>query len=166
MKSLKLKPTFRLELDVPPEELMSRVRTVLRNQSAQDEVSEIASAGHCIDVKVPRQRQRFWSPHLNAHVSEHGSGSEVYCRFSPRPEVWTMVMAVYLVATFFICSCLIYGYVQWVMETQPWAFALVPIGFVMIAGLHVVSLFGQKLSEDQMDHLRTRLEQVVKLAVS
>ncbi|MDG2223453.1 MAG: hypothetical protein P8L85_18875 [Rubripirellula sp.] len=166
MKSLKLQPTFLVELDVPPSELMTRVRTVMRNQAALDDVSEIASAGNCIDVKVPRQQQRFWSPHLNAHVSEHDAGSEIYCRFSPRPEVWTMVMAVYFVATFFICSCGIYGYVQWVMETQPWAFALIPIGLLMIAGLHLASLFGQKLSEDQMDHLRTRLEQVVKLAVS
>jgi hypothetical protein len=162
MNSLKLQPSFTLQLSLPPDDVMKRVRTVLRSQPALDDVSEIVSAGNCIDVKVPRPQQRFWSPHLNAHVSEHVSGSEVYCRFAPRPEIWTMVMAVYFAATFFIFIAGIYGYVQWAMEARPWALVFIPIGCLMIASLHLASLIGQKLSEDQMQHLRHRLEQVVK----
>lgn len=164
MKSLKLQPTFTMELPLPADDVMKRVRNVLRHEAALDEASEIVSAGNCIDVKVPREQQRFWSPHLNAHVSDHSAGSEVYCRFSPRPEVWTMVIAIYFVASFFICSAAIYGYVQHVMGGAPWALVLIPVGIVMIAALHLASLIGQKLSEDQMQHLRHRLEQVVKQA--
>lgn len=166
MKSLKLQPTFTMELAQSPEDVMSRVRAVLREDSLEDDVSEIASAGQCIDVKVPREQQRFWSPHLNAHVSDHPMGTEVYCRFSPRPEIWTAVMAVYFVATFFICCAAIYGYVQWAMKSTPWALAFIPVGVLMIVGLHTVSLIGQKLSEDQMLHLKARLEQVVTKALS
>ena len=122
------------------------------------------SAGHCLDFSIEESDRRFWSPHLSVQVSESESGSEVFGRFSPRPEIWTMFMAVYFVTATIVFGAAIYGYVQWTLGTSPWALVIVPIGVVTILVLHLASLIGQGLSVDQMGLLRSRLDRAMEIA--
>ncbi len=161
--ALQLQPAFRVQLPVPVDEARSRLRAVIQC----DELSSHAeSAGRVLDYKVERELQRFWSPHLSVHLSPDtdDNSTEAYCRFSPRPEIWTMVMAIYLVATCCVMGALVFGLVQWMMKNPPWAFLAVPVGCLMIAGLHLASLIGQSWSRDQMSVLKQRWERTVELA--
>jgi hypothetical protein len=95
MKPLRMQPTFTMNVHLRADELMPRIRRVIQ---APDLCKHVVSAGPCVDFQVGRAEQRFWSPHLNVQVSEIDSGAQLYCRFSPRPEVWTMFMFFYFVA--------------------------------------------------------------------
>lgn len=161
MKSLKMQPTFRMNVPLPIEQAMIRLRNAIKNPELNEYV---VSAGQCVDYKVEKSDRRFWSPHLSVQLHEVDSGSELVCRFSPRPEIWTMFMAMYFVATILIFAAMIYGYVQWFLGGSPWALVVVPVNLVVIAGLHGASLVGQGLSADQMHLLRSRLDRTLELA--
>ncbi|WP_145419203.1 hypothetical protein [Planctomycetes bacterium K23_9] len=152
---LKMQPTFTLDLSQKPVDVIAEVREAINTPQLQG-LAE--SAGNCIDLKVDRSERRFWSPHLSVQISESDSGSHLYCRFSPRPEIWTMFMAIYAVMSTCIFGSLIWAYVQWFMGDRPWALIIAPIGVLIIAALHIASLVGQSLSADQMQNLRQRLD--------
>ncbi len=159
MNFFTVQPAFTIEVAVPVDDLMKQVRGTIKRLGLQDLVG---SAGHCVDLKVARDERRFWSPHLNVQASEiDKEESELFCRFSPRPEIWTMFMAIYMVTTCVVFAAGIYGYVQWVLGQTPWALAIVPLGGLGILVLHVISLVGQRLSSDQMDELRSRLDRLI-----
>lgn len=158
---LKMQPTFTVDVPLGIDEAVARIRHVL---ATTDLGQHAAAAGRCVDFKIEPSERRFWSPHLSVQLSELGAQTQLFCRFSPRPEIWTMFMAIYAVVTFSIFGAAIYGYVQWYMRDEPWALVVAPIGLVSIALLHTASVIGQGLSADQMETLRGRLDRVLLLA--
>lgn len=161
IKPLTMQPTFTLDIPLDADEAMSRIRKAIRSPELR---GHVASAGPCVDFQVAPAEQRFWSPHLNVQVSDLDSGSQLYCRFSPRPEVWTLFMALYFAAAFIICCAAIYGYVQWFLGHRPWSLVVIPVAALVIVSLHAASLVGQRLSSDQMVDLRQRLDQTLQAA--
>jgi len=160
---LQMQPTFRVELPWAMEEAKRRIRQAI----ASDELAAYAeTAGWVIDYKVETSQRRFWSPHLSIqlHRVDESQLTEAFCRFSPRPEIWTMVMAVYLVAACCLSGALIFGFVQWMMGNPPWALLAVPCAITVIVALHIASLVGQGWSRDQMHLLRARWERTLELA--
>lgn len=163
MNPLTLQPAFTLELPVHPDLLMPRIRAVIRTVQIPHRAQ---SAGCCVDVAVAAGEQKFWSPHLNVQVSDENGRSELYCRYSPRPEVWTMFMALYFMATFACLAAAIYGYVQWFLGDPPWSLAIIPVALLAMLLLHAASLVGQGLSAHQMEGLRQSLDRILEQAVA
>lgn len=160
---LQMQPSFRVELPWAMEDAKNRIKRAI--QSA--ELSNCAdSAGKVIDYKIEANDQRFWSPHLSIQLygTDESQSTEAYCRFSPRPEIWTMVMAIYMFAACCLFGSLIFGFVQWTMGNQPWSLIVAPISILLIVGLHLASLVGQGWSRDQMQLLRSRWERTLELA--
>lgn len=160
-----MQPTFRVEIPGPLEEAIARLRRAM----AHGELGADAdAAGSCIDFRVPPAEHRLWSPHLSVQLSQLEGGAsdrvELYGRFAPRPEVWTFVMMVYFAAAFVAICGAVYGTVQAMLGSTPWALIAIPIGLGTIVALHFVSLAGQRLSADQMVALRERLDRVVAAA--
>ncbi|QDV63427.1 hypothetical protein [Crateriforma conspicua] len=165
---LRMQPMFVQALPAEPDEAMRRIRRAI---ATEELAGQAVAAGHVVDFKIERAKRRFWSPHLSVHVCADDSAgvdqatqSEAYCRFSPRPEIWTMFMAVYFSAGCFIFAAAIWGYVQWFMGDSPWALVVIPVCLLVIVGLHIASLIGQGFSTDQMHVLRSRWERTVELA--
>jgi len=158
-----MQPTFMISLPAVPDEAMREIRRAI---SSPDLKGHAVAAGHVVDFKVPQDQRRFWSPHLSAQLYEAAGDTscDAYCRFSPRPEIWTMFMAMYFAASCFIFAAAIWGYVQWFMGLAPWALVVIPICVIVIAVLHVASLIGQSLSADQMHDLRARFDRAIELA--
>lgn len=160
---LQMQPTFRVQLPWEMDEAKRRIRFAL----ASEELSEHAeTAGWVVDYKVEPAERRFWSPHLSIqlHRLDDSELTEAFCRFSPRPEIWTMVMAIYMVAACCMFAALILAFVQWTMGNTPWALVVVPVSIIVIVGLHVASLVGQGWSRDQMQLLRSRWERTLEIA--
>lgn len=163
MKPFTMQPTFTQDVPLQADEVMRRIRRAIQSAELRDHVD---TAGYVVEFKVDPAQRRFWSPHLNVQVNEVESGSQLYCRFSPRPEVWTMFMFIYFIAAFLASAAAIYGYVQWFLGETPWALVIIPIAIVTIVSLHAASLFGQGLSSDQMDELRQRLDQTLEQVIA
>lgn len=161
MKLFTLQPAFTIDVQIDKDTAI----TQLRNAIASEELRGLAeSAGTVFDFKVERASRRFWSPHLSAQFSETDGGAQLFARFSPRPEIWTMFIAFYFVVAILMSLAAIVGYVQWSLGYSPSALWLIPVGTVGISGLHAGSLIGQNLSSDQMELLRSRLDRAVDLA--
>ncbi|QDT03595.1 hypothetical protein K227x_19790 [Rubripirellula lacrimiformis] len=159
---LRLQPSFLIESDLPASEVILRVRKALQQPDLRP-FAETASM--CIDYKIAAADQRFWSPHLSVQVTDTESGSQLHCRYAPRPEIWTMFMAIYFVVAILVAGAAVYGYVQWWMGDRPWALLMIPTGLLLILGLHIASQIGQSLSADQMELLKERLDQTLERAL-
>lgn len=162
---LKMQPTFRVELPWEFDDAKDRLRRAI----GSDELSDHASAaGSVIDFQIASSDKRIWSPHLSVQLNrtDGTQATEAFCRFSPRPEIWTMVMAVYMMSSCCFFGALIFGFVQYSMGKSPWALVIVPISIALIAGLHLASLVGQGWSRDQMHLLRSRWDRTLEIAKS
>jgi hypothetical protein len=163
IEPLRMQPTFKVELPWEMDDAKSRLRRVIEGH--QDALGA-EFAGWVFDYKIKKEDQRFWSPHLSIQLyrNEASGGSDAYCRFSPRPEIWTMVMAVYMISMCCLFAALVFGFVQWSLEQTPWALLVIPVSIAIVAGLHTASMVGQSWSRDQMLLLRERWERTVQMA--
>lgn len=155
-----MQSTYRLTLPLAPDDAATRLKRVV---DSGEVAGPAKAAGSCVALHVPPEQERLWSPHFTAQLHAAESGSELLARFTPRPEVWTLLMMVYFGCAFVATCGAIYGCVQWLLGATPWALLLTPIGLAAIATLHAISLVGQRLSSHQMDALRERLEHAVEL---
>ncbi|PNY38675.1 hypothetical protein C2E31_01805 [Rhodopirellula baltica] len=145
------------------DESKRRIRAVVRDTEMSPHAE---TAGTVIDYKVATAEQRIWSPHLSIQLNpgDTPESTEAFGRFSPRPEIWTLVMAVYLASACTLFGAMIYGLVQWMMKNPPWALLVIPVSLGTIVGLHLASLIGQSWSHDQMEVLKARWERTIELA--
>ncbi|KAA5546873.1 hypothetical protein FYK55_00115 [Roseiconus nitratireducens] len=160
---LQMQPTFRVELPDELEQVKRRLRAAVRSPELSEHVN---CAGYVFDYRIEASQQRFWSPHLSVQLGEatEPGTTEAFCRFSPRPDIWMMVAAVYMVAACCLFGAFVFGSAQWMLGNTPWALAAIPVGLLVILALHVASLVGQRLSQDQMELLRHRWERTLEIA--
>ncbi|TWU38398.1 hypothetical protein [Novipirellula artificiosorum] len=158
VNSLKMQPTFQVDLPIGADDAIKKIGDSIRTRES---LKYAKAAGHCADFSVDPAQRRFWSPHLSIQVSDTETGSQLFGRFSPRPEIWTFFMFIYFVMACLIFGGAVWGYVQWFMNDRPWALMLVPISILVIVMLHFASLIGQGLSRDQMEQLRTQLDETL-----
>ncbi|MGB5527484.1 MAG: hypothetical protein WBO43_06880 [Gemmatimonadota bacterium] len=154
----RMRPKFSVELPVPADEAMLRLRDGLDTPELR---ACCMTAGRAADFLVDRSERRMWSPRLNVRIDDSPGGSTVRCRFSPRPDVWTGFMFVYFLVVFLIVFGATLGYVQQVSDETAWGYWAVPIGLVIIACIHGASYVGQRLAVGQMQELRGRLDRVI-----
>lgn len=162
LDGLSMQPTFHVSLALDADTVMRRIRDAIQ---AQEFRQQVKSASRCVDFTIAQQDQRFWSPHLSVQISDTDSGSVIFGRFSPRPEIWTMFMAIYSFMALVVFGAAIYGYAQWALQSQPWALVLMPVGILVIGLLHIASLIGQRLSSDQIRLLLERFRSVLQTAL-
>lgn len=155
----RLRPTFYLELPVPAEEAIQRIR---RELARTELAGPTMAAGRYAEFLVHRSERRIWSPRLTIRIEDAPDGSTLRGRFAPRPDVWTGFMFVYIVVAFLILFGATLGYVQQVSDQTPWGYWAVPGGLLVIAAIHLLSYAGQRLARGQMGELRGRLNAVLE----
>tara|TARA_R110002072_G_scaffold6176_2_gene36964 strand:- start:6190 stop:6906 length:717 start_codon:yes stop_codon:yes gene_type:complete len=181
MSPLEMQPTFSMDFPVSADVLVGRVRSAIKSIGSN---TRAVAAGKCIEIAPPKSETRFWSPHLSVQIGDSPASSDaqtevttstdspddqshcqLFGRFSPRPEIWTFCMFLYLVMAMVLCGGLLVGYVQWSLGASLTGLWLVPISLGVIGGLHAASLAGQGLSRHQMIELREQLDQILDLAI-
>ena len=155
MSAPPMRPVFAVEVAVPPEELMLRIRERL-----DDPVSRCRGGvvNNHAELFVRDEDAHFWSPWLSVSVEETESGGSLLRgRFGPRPHMWTGFMFGYFsfgTATVFGG---IWGLSQWSLGMRPSLLWTVPAGLAACALIYVASLVGQRLGAGQMGELRDTL---------
>ena len=155
----RLRPRFSVELPVPADEATLRLREGL--EALEGDGSSMA-AGRYADLLIDRSERKVWSPRLTVRVEDAVDGSTLRGRFSPRPDVWTGFMFVYFLVVFLILFGATLGYVQQVSDETAWGYWAVPLGLLVLAGIHVAGYMGQRLAANQMRELRGRLDAVLE----
>lgn len=158
MTTPRVRPRFELELPDDPDAVMAR----LRGRLPECPNCTGVSVGRHAELFVPQSERRVWSPWLSvtAEAARDG-GSLVRGRFAPHPQVWTLCMFLAIGLGFGLLVGVTWGYAQWATGETPWALLSLPLGILLAAGLYVVSLIGQRLGAEQIDHLEAALTELV-----
>jgi hypothetical protein len=158
LEGARMRPKFNLELPIPVDAAIRRIGAGLDTQELRESA---ATAGRHAEFRVDQTKRKIWSPRLEVRVEDAPGGSSLHGRFAPRPDVWTGFMFVYFLAWFAVVFGATLGYVQQVSDERAWGFWAVPIGLLIIVGIHAASFVGRRLAEDQMRELRGKLDSVL-----
>lgn len=159
MTAPRVRPRFEFELAADPDRVMEKLRERLPECPNCTGVS----VGRHAELFVPEEEQRVWSPWLSvtAEASE-SNGAVVRGRFAPHPHIWTLYMFLSFGLGFGLLVGVTWGYAQWAMDQTPWALLSLPLGIVLGGALYLVSLAGQKLGHDQIEHLEEALIELLE----
>ena len=167
MHWLRLRPTFEISVTHARDEVIERLSQVYRDVRSQNMASqegEFLMHGEYGELHLPKDAHRVWSPHLSFYVTLLDNETLIRGRFAPRLEVWTGVWVVYLAMAFTVFFGLALGYSQWQLGESAWGVWIALLGIVLIVALYVVAAAGQSWSQDQMQLLRARLEEILRKA--
>lgn len=91
-KRPRARPRFSFEHPAPPDEVAAKVKAALEGGS-----ETIGGSIHprTIALWILKPHEHFWSPHLDAQLSELPSGgTRIDGLFAPHPQIWTAFVAV------------------------------------------------------------------------
>jgi hypothetical protein len=118
--------------------------------------------GHAV-LHVPAGEDRVWSPFLSLDLVGGAASDVRHTRlrglFGPKPSVWSLFVAAYAVCGCLALFALVYGWAQWSLDQQPWAFAVLPAAALGALGVYGLARYGQRRGRSQMDALRRFLEE-------
>lgn len=152
----RVRPRFSLELGEDPDVVMQRLRDRLPDCPDCTGVS----VGRHAELFVPEADRRVWSPWLSVTADEGDRGAVIRGRFAPHPSVWTLYLFLAFALGFALLVGTTWGYAQWATEVTPWALFAIPLVVVSAGLLYLASQIGQRLGHDQMDHLRSAVEEL------
>jgi hypothetical protein len=158
MSTPSVRPRFEIEAEPDADDLMERVRERL----PQCPHCTGVSVGRHAEIFVPDAERRVWSPWLSITADDRKNGSLLRCRFAPHPNVWTLYLFLAFALGFALLVGTTWGYAQWATDHTPWALVSVPVIVVLGGLLYLASQVGQKLGSEQMDHLRSALDELIR----
>jgi hypothetical protein len=116
-----------------------------------------------IFLKITKEKQHFWSPHLHLEVlEEEGTSSTIKGLFGPNPVVWTMFMFLHFIVAGVFIGCGVWAYVNHSLNES----ILLPI-LLMIAMVIIWILFyfggqvGKERGKEQMNILYQFMQEVI-----
>ena len=155
MSLKRMRPTFHVLVPLAPEAVLTRVRAAM----ASPECQVTGSLGrHGFEIKVKPEHEHLWSPWLTVEVQAHASGSELFARFSPKPEVWTFILALYALCTFGAIASLMWGISQATLGGSLQALWGLPAAMLGALAVYLAGFVGQGLGGAQMYVLRRFLD--------
>jgi hypothetical protein len=158
-----IRPTFQIHLSASREDAITRFEVAMLQQTP---TALYLTHGEYAEFHLEDELHRLWSPHLSVYFLQGSSDTEceLFGRFAPRPNIWTLVWIFYL--AFFCCIFFasIFGGSQWMIGHFPWGLAIAAATMVLYLGLFLASQIGQSLCHDQMELLRSRLDDVLFIA--
>jgi hypothetical protein len=157
VSTARVRPRFEIEFDRDADTIMERLRDRLPDcpRCAGD------SVGRHAELFVPESERRLWSPWLSVTADQDGERSRLRGRFGPHPNVWTLYVFFAFGLGFALLVGSTWGYAQWAADQTPWALASIPTVGLFGILLFLASQLGQRLGEDQMDELRSALEDLI-----
>ena len=154
------RPRFTLDLKLPPDQVVERVRARL---SASDAKVSGSLFRRTMLLTVRKQDAHFWSPQLDVQLADApDGGTRLAAMFAPHPQIWTSFVAVQ-----FLFALLSVGAAMYLISTL-----MLGRDFLLPLGLLALMLFGggfaygaayvgQGFGSEQMYELRAFLDAAV-----
>lgn len=163
--ALELRPTFTVDLPAPCVEITTRLRDGLQQRPVWTKWARVPGArseqpceGTYVYIAVPPERQRFWSPWLQLSINPTESGTQLFGRFSPKPEVWTAFALSYLFLGCVVFFSAMFGLAQRMLGQGGWSLSVTALAGVLLMVLFLASQIGKGLARQQMAELRDVLD--------
>lgn len=149
-----LRPTFRLNLDRPPERAAAALEALTSEQGGPFPGQ---STGSHVTLTIARGERHFWSPWLHLELTPSATDparTDLFGRFSPAPSIWTGFMLTYIALFTLGLFAAVWAMAQVMLEGPPTALWVVLLTVVIAAAMLVSARIGQGLALDQMARLR------------
>lgn len=156
-----LRPRFKIKLSQNNEVALE---TFEKTNDSQDDYIVKRVDGH-VFIKIPNEKQHFWSPQLHIEIDEINEGSsEVSGLFGPKPSVWTMFMFFHFVVAGLFIGFGIWGYSNWSLKTTyGLQIGLMALMVILWFVLYFAGRLGKSKGKDEMKQLCSFLEDTLNL---
>ncbi len=156
---MQLRPSFRYSCPGTAATAMERLSVAMSEDGAscRGRVRE----GR-VELIVADEHSHFWAPELRARIYDEDESFVVKGYFAPKPDTWTMFLAIYAATVFSTGVGTVFGFAQWQLGHSPWAMWSLPIGLVAVASVWLGARLGQQLGAGDME----TLGQFVRMAVT
>ena len=156
-----LRPRFKIELQQSNEEALQVFEAAKKTQSE----FIITRVDDHVFIKLPREKQHFWSPQLHLEIMEGDEQhSTLHGLFGPKPTVWTMFMFLHFIVAGLFIGFGIWAYTNWSLE-KDYAIQLF-VTLLMIAVwfvLYFAGRMGKSTGRDEMLALHQFMKRTLNL---
>ena len=156
-----LRPRFKIDLEINNEKALQLFEEAKTSQS--DFI--VSRIDDHVFIKLPRDKQHFWSPQLHLEINEvNDNSSTLHGLFGPNPTVWTMFMFFHFLAVVLFIGFAVWTYSNWSLGTD-YAIQLFITLFMIV--LWVVLYFGGRIGKasgkDEMHQLNNFMRKTLNL---
>jgi hypothetical protein len=158
MANTRLRPRCRIVTKISPDQVLERISKKLGESNARLEGQVVQE--HAF-IRIPENRQHYWSPELHVWAREQEGETIVYGVMGPKPKIWTMFMFFYtgvITSAFFGSS---YGIIQLMLGMEAPFLWSIPLGILGIALVFGAAKYGQHKGREQMEELQGFLDSAV-----
>lgn len=158
MAHTRLRPRIRIITQLSQAEILDRIGKRLKSSDSALEGQVVQE--HAF-IRIPENRQHYWSPELHVWAREEDNETIVYGVMGPKPKIWTMFMFFYtgvITSAFFGSS---YGIIQLMLGMEAPFLWSIPLGLLGIALVFGAARYGQYRGGEQMVELQEFLEAAV-----
>lgn len=155
-----LRPRFKKKLQQSNESALS----AFENAKKQEYDYIITRVDDHVFIKIPKEKQHFWSPQLHLEIMEISeTESELFGLFGPNPTVWTLFMFLHFgVATLFI------GFGVWAYSNHsldnPYSVQLIIMGLLVLVwfALYFAGKMGKSAGKKEMHELYALMNKILE----
>ena len=160
MSRPRARPRFTLDLNLPPDQVIERVRVRL---AASDAKVTGSLFRRTMLLTVRKQDAHFWSPQLDVQLEDApGGGTRLAAMFAPHPQIWTSFVAVQFLFALLSVAAAMY-LVSTLMLGRDYLIPLGALGLMLFGGgfAYGAAYVGQGFGSEQMYELRAFLDAAV-----
>lgn len=162
MTSFRIRPRFRIEVELTPEELKERFRERIAQPGAP---CTAAYFPEHIVLRLPIEEQHLWSPQLELALEEQEGGALIRGLYGPKPQVWTFFAFAYGALGVLGLFIGIIGTSQLGLGLPAHILWVLPLLAGIALFLYILSQTGQKLGAEQTFTLHHFFEETVNKKV-
>ena len=160
MPDFNIRPRFTFQTDMPIDKLKMKIFDAI--EKGHPHIYGKVVQQH-VYLKIVRHEAHFWSPELSLNCEEIDGKVLVKGLIGPNSGVWVIFIFMYgLIGLLFLFG-LMYGYTQWTLDLNPWAFYLMGLAIVMLLIVFFAGKIGQRIGKHQTDQLVTFIKEVLEI---
>jgi len=159
-ETLQLRPRFRFHTEMTQADIMDSFQHELTHNNP-DKLNAILTDYH-IHVSFPKESQRLWTPTMEISMEKNLQTSETLVRvlLAPASQIWMVIMFFAITTSTAVFIGLMLGISQVMIDNEPWAFYVMPIGIAFLAFLYITARQGRELARKDMPKLKKFADQV------
>lgn len=156
-----LRPRFKMELEQNNQSVLKAFEAFKTQQ--KDFI--LTRVNDHIFIRLPKEKQHFWSPELHLEIIEvDETKSVLHGLFGPKPSVWTMFMFFHFIVAGLFIAFGIWAYSNWSLKTDySVQISVVIMTVILWIGLYFLGRIGRSTGKSQMQELYNFMIEVLNI---
>ncbi|MCK5402337.1 MAG: GTP-binding protein [Flavobacteriaceae bacterium] len=156
-----LRPRFKIELKKSNDEALQYFDDAKKSQKE----FIINRVDDHVFIKIPREKQHFWSPQLHLEINEvDETTSTLHGLFGPNPTVWTLFMFLHFFVAVLFIGFGAWAYSNWSLENSyGLQLAVMVLMIVLWFALYFAGRIGRKTGRPEMNTLYQFMNETLNL---